>query len=78
MVDESDEACYIVQRIDSLLLHSDTHQDDSASSSNDDHDSMDAHALNDSFPILWKLSRKIQIFEKEKFLIKRRKLKFIF
>ena len=44
--DESDEACYMVQGIDSLKVHSDTHLDDSASFSNDDRDSMDAHALN--------------------------------
>ena len=46
-MDESDEACYIVQGIDSPEVHSDTDLDDSASSSNDDHDSMDVHALNE-------------------------------
>ena len=45
MVDESDEACYMVQGNDSLEVHSDAHLDDSANSSNDDHDCMDAHAL---------------------------------
>jgi len=34
--DESDETCYMVQGIDSLEVHSDTHLDDSASSSCDD------------------------------------------
>ena len=37
--DESDQACYMVQGIDSLEVTSDTHLDDCASSSND-HDSM--------------------------------------
>ena len=37
----------------SLEVHSDTHLDDSASSSNDDHDSMDAHALNEEVFLFW-------------------------
>ena len=41
MVDESDNACYMVQGNDSLEVYSDTHLDDSATSSNDDHDSKD-------------------------------------
>ena len=36
----------MVQGIDSLEVNSDTHLDDCASSSND-HDSMNAHALNE-------------------------------
>ena len=36
LVDESDETCYIVQGIDSLEVHLDTHLDDSVSSSCDD------------------------------------------
>ena len=34
--DESDEACYMVQRNDSLEVHSETQLDDNASSSGDD------------------------------------------
>ena len=45
--DESDQTCFMVQGIDSFEVHSDTHLDDSASSSYDDHDSMDVHALNE-------------------------------
>ena len=47
--DESEQACFMVQENDSLEVYSDTHLDDCASSS-DDHDSIDAHALNESFP----------------------------
>ena len=46
IVDESDEACYMVQGIDSLEVHSDTHLDDSACLSCDDN-VMNAHALNE-------------------------------
>ena len=41
----------MVQWIDSLEVHSDTHLDDSASSFNDGHDSMDAHALNEELSL---------------------------
>ena len=51
VVDESNETCYMVQEIDSLEVHSDTHVDDSASSSNDYHDSMDAHTLNEELSL---------------------------
>jgi len=44
--DESKQTCYMVQGNDSLEVTSDTHLDDCASSSND-HDSIDAHALNE-------------------------------
>ena len=44
--DESDQTCLVVQENDSLEIHSDTHLDDSTSSSNDDN-TMDAHALNE-------------------------------
>ena len=50
LVDESDETCYMVQGNDSLEVNSETHLDDCASSSNNDHDSMDADALNEEFP----------------------------
>ena len=43
--DKFDEHCLMVQGIDSLEVHSDTHLNDSASSSND-HDSMNAYVLN--------------------------------
>ena len=46
IVNESDQACYIVQGNDSLEVNSDTHLDDCACSSND-YDSMDAHTLNE-------------------------------
>jgi len=52
MVNESYEACYMVQENDSLEVHSDTHLDDNTSSSNDDHDSMDAHALNEELSLI--------------------------
>jgi len=46
--DESDQACFMVQGNNSIEVISDTHLDDTASSSND-HDSMDAQALNAEF-----------------------------
>ena len=42
--DEPDNACYMVQGNDSLEVRLKTHIDDYASSSNVDHDSMDADA----------------------------------
>jgi len=45
--DESDQTYYIVQGNDSLEVNSDTNLDDSANSSDDHHDNMDAHALNE-------------------------------
>jgi len=50
IVDESNQACFIVQGNDSLEVISDTHLDDSASSSIDDN-AMDAHALNEELSI---------------------------
>jgi len=38
--DESDEACYMVQGIDSIEVHSDTHLDSSSSSCDDNMDAM--------------------------------------
>ena len=52
LVDESNKTCYMVQRINSLEVHSDTHLDDCASSSNDDYDSVDADALNEELFIV--------------------------
>ena len=48
--DESDESCYMVQRNDSLEVNSDTHLDDSTSSSG--YDSMDGDALNEELSIV--------------------------
>jgi len=45
-MDESDQACFMVQGIDSLKIHSDAHLNDSSSSSCDNN-VMDAHALNE-------------------------------
>ena len=44
--DESDKACFMVQGNNSLEITLDSHFDDCASSF-DDHDSIDAHALNE-------------------------------
>ena len=49
--DESEQRCYMVQGNDSLEVHSDT-QLDSVSSSFDDHDRMDADALNEELSIV--------------------------
>ena len=57
VVDESDETCYMIQGINSLEVHLETHLDDSASSSGDDY--MDADALNEELYNLWKLAWKI-------------------
>ena len=52
IVDEPNEACYMVQGIDSLEVTSDTHLDDCASSSEDN--IMDAHALNEELSVVCK------------------------
>ena len=71
LVDESDEACYMVQGIDFLEVHSDTHLDDSASSSNDDHDSIDAHALNEELLLFSEnLLEKYKLLKKKSFDLK--------
>ena len=70
--DESDQACFMVQGNDSLKVRSDTHLDDSASSSNDDHDSMNADALNEELSILCEnLLEKYQVLKKKTFKIKK-------
>ena len=51
-VDESDQACFIVQGIDSLEIISDTQLDDCASSSYDDN-AMDTHALNEELSLFY-------------------------
>ena len=50
LVDESDETCYMVQGINSLEAHSETHLDDSASSSGVDY--VDPDALNEELSIV--------------------------
>ena len=49
--DESEQACYMVQGNDSLEVTSDTHLVNCANSSNDHHDSMDAHIMNEELSI---------------------------
>ena len=49
---ESEQRCYMVQENDSLEVHSKTQLDDSASSSFDDLDSMDADAFNEELSIV--------------------------
>ena len=64
LVDESDETCYMVQENDSLEVHSETHLDDSASSSGDDN--MDADALNEElFIVCENLLEKYQVLKKK-------------
>ena len=71
MVDESDEAFYMVQGNESLEVHSDTHLDNSASSSNDDHDSMDAHALNEELSLFCEnFLNKCKLLKKKNFELK--------
>ena len=48
--EESDLPCYIVQVNDSIEVNSDTHLDDSASSSGDDY--IDANVLNEELSLV--------------------------
>jgi len=50
--DEFDQHCYMVQGNDSLEVNSDTHLDDSVSSSGDDY--VDADTLNEELSIICK------------------------
>jgi len=69
LVDESDETCYMVQENDSLEVHSETHLDDSASSSGDDN--MDADALNEElFIVCENLLEKYKLLKKKSFKLK--------
>ena len=61
---ESEQHCYMVQGNDSLEVHSDT-QLDNASSSFDEHDSMDADALNEELSIVCENLLEKYNFEKE-------------
>ena len=68
LMDESEQTCYMVQGNDSLEINSDTQLDDCASSSNDDHDSMDADILNEEFFIVCEnLLEKYQVLKKKRF-----------
>ena len=49
--DESDQAYFMVQENDSLEVNLDSHLDDCANTSNDEHDSMDAHVLNEELSL---------------------------
>ena len=69
--DESDQTCYMVQGFDSLKVTSETHLDDYASSSND-HDSLDAHALNEEFSMFCEnLLSKYKVLKKKNFDLKK-------
>ena len=69
-MDESDEACYMVQENESLEIHSDTHLDDSASSSCDEN-AMDAHALNEElFMFCENLLSKYKVLKSKSFELK--------
>ena len=68
-MDEFDETCYMVQGIDSLEVHSDTHLDDSASSSCDDN--IDADVLNEELFIVCEiLLSKYKLLKKKSFKLK--------
>ena len=53
IVDESDQACHMVQENDSLEVNSDSHLDDCASTSNDEHDSRVEHVLNEKLSMFY-------------------------
>ena len=70
--DESDEAGYMVQGKDSLEVTSDTHLDDYSSSFND-YDSMDAHALNEELSMLCEnLLSKYEVLKNKSFDLKKK------
>ena len=61
----------MVQGNDSFEVHSDTHLDDSANSSNDDHNSIDVHALNDELSLFCEnLLNKYKFLKKKNFELK--------
>jgi len=71
--DESDQACFMVQEIDSLEVNSDTQLDNCASFSCHNN-AIDAYTLNEELiHVLWKLAFKVQNFEKQEFWFIRRK-----
>jgi len=61
----------MVQGNDSPEVHSETQLDDCASSSNDDHDNMDAYALNEELSMVCEnLLEKYQLLKKKCFALK--------
>jgi len=71
-VHESDEVCYIVQGIDFLEVHSDTHLDNSASSSIDDN-AKDVNALNEELSIFCEnLLEKYKLLKKKSFELRKK------
>ena len=69
-----EQSCFMVQENDSLEVHSETQLDDCASPINDDHDNMDAYALNEELStVCEKLLEKYQVLKKKSFKTKRRK-----
>ena len=64
--EKSDQACFMVQGNDSLEVKSDTQLDDSACSSNDDHDCMDAYTLNEELSLFCEnMLEKYKLFKKK-------------
>ena len=77
--DESDQACFMVQEIDSLEVNSDTQLDDSATSSIDLDSSMNAHALNEELSMFCEnLLSKYKVLKSKSFDLKRENKKFVF
>ena len=67
--DESDQPCYMLQGNDSLVVNSNTHLDDCASSSSDNY--VNAYALNEELSIVCEnLLEKYQLLKKKTFKIK--------
>jgi len=71
--DESDEAFYMFKENDSLEIHLDTHLVDSASSFNDDHDSIDVHDLNEELSLFCEnLLNKYKLLKSKSFKLKKK------
>ena len=78
IVDESKQTCYMVQGNNSLMVNSESHLDDYASSSDDHDSSMDTHALNEELSIFCEnLLSKYKVL-KARVLIKKEKMKISF
>jgi len=72
IVDKSDQACYMVQEIDSLEVTSDTNLDDFATSFNNDN-VMDAHALNEElFMFCENLLSKYKVLKSKSYDLKKK------
>jgi len=79
LVDESDEACYMVQGNDSFEVTSECHLDDCTSSSDDHDSSMDAHILNKELSIFCEnLLSKYKVLKSKNFDLQKEKLKVVF